>query len=364
MCWLCLAACGRFGFSETPVAGDAIELGDGSRPDIIFTANVVFVTAPTVVPAELGGLTAADTICQTTADQALLPGTYIAWLSTSTTNAIDRLAGSRGWVRTDGIPFADQTTDIVAGNLLSPISLLADGTEQVFGNPTVATGTTPAGVVNATCNDWTSLTGSFTEGSLAATSREWSNLILANTGCELPARIYCFGIGKQMAVTTSAATGRRAFLSTQVTTVGGVVALDDRCRLDAVAAQLPGSYRALIATSTMTALSRFNTVGPRWERLDGIPLAPTAADLAIGLRVPLSIHADGSRGITDGQAWTGANDPSSLSPTDESCLDWTSSSNPNGGHLGFSDYGGPMAFTYLLNRRCDDTRHGIYCLEE
>src|SRR5262245_12432676 len=100
-------------------------LGDGSRPDIVVTSNVAFVTTRTLNPSTFGGLAGADAICQATADQAGLPGTYIAWLSTTTTNAVDRLAGSRGWVRTDGVPFADTPADIAAGRIFAPLSLLA-----------------------------------------------------------------------------------------------------------------------------------------------------------------------------------------------------------------------------------------------
>ena len=362
--WVCLAACGRFGFSEPN--RDAIELGDGSRPDIVFASNVVFVTTPTIVPGALGGLAQADAICQASADQSALPGTYIAWLSTSTVNAIDRLAGSRGWVRTDGTPFADQPSDLVAGTVWSPISLLADGSEQVFADPVVITGTTAAGVAaTTTCGNWTSMTGTFTQGFLTATSAAWSEAVVADaTVCNVAARLYCFGIGNQVAVMTPGATSRRAFLSTAITSGNGVAPMDDRCRQDAIAASLPGTYRALIATTTMTALSRFTTNGPRWERVDGIPLAPTAPDLAIGFRVPLPIRADGSRDTTDGEAWTGAGDPSTVSVSDEACLDWTSTSVSQGGRLGLVDHAGPKAFTYLLHRRCDDSMHGVYCLQE
>jgi len=368
LCWLCLAACGRIGFSESTGTGDAIQLGDGSRPDIIFTSNVVFVTTQTVVPGELGGLAAADAICQTSADQSQLPGTYIAWLSTSTTNAIDRLASSRGWVRTDGIPFADQPSDIVAGTIWSPISLLADGTEQAFADPIVITGTTETGVLDATtCGDWTSTSGTFSGGFLTATSAGWSsaNLPLDSDLCTVSARLYCFGIGNQMMVTTPSPTGRRAFLSTNIGPIaGGVAAMDDRCRQDAAAAQLSGSYRALIATSTMTALSRFNTTGPRWVRRDGIPLAPSAADLVTGFRIPLTLRADGSLGTNvNGWVWTGA-EPNMLSEMNRSCVEWTSASAGRGGQIGYSYHNGPKAFLYLMNRRCDDYNEAIYCFEE
>lgn len=367
--WLAAAGCGRFGFAAAGDGGasegasnDVIQLGDGSRPDIVFATNVVFVTTPTATPGSFAGLAAADAFCQASAAAANLPGNYVAWLSTAVTNAIDRLTGSRGWVRTDGVPFADQPADIAAGHVWAPISLLADGSEQVFDATAVVTGTLAAGTMapSTNCSDWTSTAGLGEVGSLDATIQRWTDNF-ASGSCSAASRIYCFGIGNQMPVSTSPPTGRRAFLSTAVGTVAGIGMLDARCAQDAAAAGLAGTFRALVATSTASAISRFDTTGARWERLDGIPLAPTAAALAIGLRVPLDLHADGTYDMTTERVWTGAADPMSLS-SGMSCADWTSSSPSQAGTLGSPRNGGNLSFS-AGSRRCDDVTHYVYCLE-
>src|SRR5947207_2017750 len=121
---LLLSACGRLGFDAQRV-GD----GDGSggtadgfvRGDVTITNNIAFLSQPTVVVGTLGSASAADQACGDQAIAAGLPGTYVAWISTSTSNAIDRLAGARGWVRVDGVPFADQLSELAASHLMSPL---------------------------------------------------------------------------------------------------------------------------------------------------------------------------------------------------------------------------------------------------
>src|SRR5262245_28339890 len=53
-------------------------------------AKAVFATS-TLQDGNLGGLEGADAICATRATAALLPGTFKAWLSTTTTSAASRL---------------------------------------------------------------------------------------------------------------------------------------------------------------------------------------------------------------------------------------------------------------------------------
>src|SRR5690348_11017356 len=65
--------------------------------------NRAFVTR-SVLPGNFGGIDVADGLCNTEASDAGLGGTFVAWLSTSAVDARDRLDGSRGWVRTDGLP--------------------------------------------------------------------------------------------------------------------------------------------------------------------------------------------------------------------------------------------------------------------
>jgi len=352
-----LSACGRIGFASLGSLDDAdvITIGDGSRPDITFQTNIAFVSTPMAVPGSFGTLAAADAFCQANADQSRLPGTYIAWLSTTGTNAIDRLAGSRGWVRPDGVPFVDTPADLVAARILSPLSVMADGTDTIFGNVAVVTGTTAAGVrASSNCTDWTAPTGTTLTGQLSTTAPEWTFLV-AQSACSGPARIYCFGVGLTVPVTTSAPQGRRAFLS-KPTTLNGIAALDNHCQSEAAA--LGGTFRAFVATSTSTAGSRFNGNGPRWERLDGVPLAPLASDLlTTGLRAPLNLDATGV--VNTYVAWTGATTPSVLSTI--SCSDWTTSSPSGNANWGDPKYGGSYGFGRGTSR-CD-LQKSVYCLE-
>lgn len=76
---------------------------DAARGDELLQANkYIFVTEP--VDGNLGGLTGADELCQDTADAAGIQGTYIAFLSTSTINAIDRVPSNGGpWYNEDDV---------------------------------------------------------------------------------------------------------------------------------------------------------------------------------------------------------------------------------------------------------------------
>ena len=60
--------------------------GGGAAP-----RNIVFATS-TLQDGNLGGLAGADAICNTRASAAGLPGAYVAWLSSTTVDARDRLA--------------------------------------------------------------------------------------------------------------------------------------------------------------------------------------------------------------------------------------------------------------------------------
>jgi hypothetical protein len=366
-CWalICACACGRIGFGAG-VGSDGPLLGDGSRPDIVFTANVAFVTPRTVVPGSLGGLAGADALCQSAATQASLPGTYVAWLSSTTTNAIDRLAGSRGWVRSDGLPFADTAADIAAGRIFTPISLQADGSEQVFQQiPDVATATAADGTVAppgsgvGTCGDWTSSNGSSTGGDLNTTAG-WTTGGLLNT-CSMPTRIYCFGIGNNVPVTPSDS-GRRAFISNPIQPGNGIGALDTQCQSDATAAGLVGTFLAFVATTTAPANSRFDGTGPLWVRVDGVRLAPTAADvMSLGQRIPLDLHADQTlaAGVLIIETWTGATAPTALGVN--TCMDWTVGTSGRSGSYGNALLGGTHGF-WNTEIRCNVAK-SVYCLE-
>ena len=82
-----VASCGRFHFDAR---NDATDDATGSR------ANYAFVTSSLQLPTSFGAdLAGADLICNMRAQEVPLPGTYVAWLSSSTSAARDRLVADR-----------------------------------------------------------------------------------------------------------------------------------------------------------------------------------------------------------------------------------------------------------------------------
>jgi hypothetical protein len=62
----------------------------------------------------------------------------------------------------------------------------------------------------------------------------------------------------------------------------GLTAVDHLCTTEAAAARLTGSFSALVATGTASAISRFDPSGANWVRRDGVALAGTVGDFAAG----------------------------------------------------------------------------------
>ena len=293
--------------------------------------NIVFVTS-TSQDGNLGGLAGADAICNARAAAAALPGTYVAWLSTSTVDAKDRLGTARGWVRPDGLPFADTVADITAGKIFYPPRLDEFGTDvSVLGFLVTAyTGTLSAGTVTptpSTCMDWTDnnvdlFTGL---GQADATTEMWTD---SNAGarCIAQVRLYCFGTDHTASVLPPGSTGRLAFVSSALFPPdAGLAAADTLCQNEATTAALPGTYKALLATEGFHAASRFNLVGTTWVRLDGVKVVDQASDLAGSqFLAPLNLQADGATYLGGGHpVWKGAAD-FNTSGVGTSCSSWTS----------------------------------------
>jgi len=107
------------------------------------------------------GLSSGDALCQLLADASALGGTYRAWLSTTTVDAIDHITGAGPWYRIDGaLAFPNHvslgTTPRVPvdiderGNKPDPYYEAWTGT-GVGGRHYVRNGLT-----STTCADWTS----------------------------------------------------------------------------------------------------------------------------------------------------------------------------------------------------------------
>jgi len=322
----------------------------------------------------LGGQAGADTECAAAATAAHLPpGTYKAWLSTSTLNVVSKLGSARGFVRTDGSPFADQVSDITAGKILHSLNLDENGSD--IGANGAWTGTTNSGttVAGSTCVDWTSSSNSdngatgFTTGGPGG----WSDQFGSGPGgppCDQTPRLYCFDTSHVTPLTYTPAAGRVAFLSaSSFDTTSLVAGADALCQSEAASAGLanPTHFLALLSTSTVSAASRFNlsAMSMPYVRPDGIKIAdaPTI-EMGGALNSGIWQHADGSYAMGT-STWTGSSTPSSTGAA--TCSDWSSNSSGTMGHAnsGGSDFTDTRWWGPGNDAICN-LALSVYCLEQ
>lgn len=278
--------------------------------------NLVFLTSTTARPDLFASAADVDSHCNTSAQAAGLPGTYVAWYSDSTADAIDRLGTARGWMRVDGRPFADSVADLVAGQVLHPALFSELGDALTLSFPHVATATLANGRLSANnCETTAKVTIGVTDG-----TSDFTNWL--SSDCAVGRRYLCLGVDYNRAIPELSPLARKAFLSDAGWTPSGLSSADTLCQGEATASGLEGSYRALLATSSAASISRFDTGGAPWVRLDGVPLAPTAAEFAVGnVATTLSLTPSGI--YTSADTWHGADTPAELA-TGLSCSDWES----------------------------------------
>jgi hypothetical protein len=264
--------------------------------------NVVFVSSARY-GGDLGGLAGADAKCAALASAAGLAGTFKAFLFASSGGAPGRLGAARGWVRPDGKPFADTVADLTAGRILHPPRI--DETGADVGQDWAWSGSTDGTV---TCDDW--VTGANTMpgrgGATSGTAGLWVSYELPT--CATPHRLYCFGVDHGIALPSRPRTGRLAFVATGAfSPSSGLAGADAVCQGAASAAALTGrTFKALLATPSASAASRFSTTGATWVRPDGTAIVATAADLATALLdAPINQDLAGTHHGNSG-AWVGA----------------------------------------------------------
>jgi hypothetical protein len=330
---------------------------DGAAIDAPTQPNIVFATS-TVSTGNLGGLLGADAICNARAQAVPLRGHYVAWLSTSTVNARDRLGAARGWVRPDGLAFVDTVADLLAGKILYVPRI--DETGAIISDTTAPTmtGTRPDGTVTAgaTCGDWMSASNSQSRGAglVYAGGGEWT--VGWGGTCDQFQRLYCFGIDAQLPITATPVSGRRMFLSTPWMPSGGMSNADTHCNSDATAASLSGSYRAMLATSTTTALERFTLDSRPWVRPDGVRVAAANGLAAQDLDSAPNVTAAGT--FVSDWPFTGALSPSAAAA--DNCTDWSSTSATS--TIGYSWRATAGFYSALGGIPCNVARP-IYCGE-
>jgi hypothetical protein len=335
----------------------------------------VFVTS-TLQNGNLGGLAGADAICAARATAASLPGTYVAWLSSASTNAATRLGSAQGFVRVDGKPFANTMTDITTNKIFNPLRLDESGVDVTINQSpsastvTVWTGTSKDGLAAAArCNDWLSamdtvdgFTGRVSGGPASWTAR-------SNGGCDSARHLYCFqtdhtGVDLVPAPTS----GNLAFATTKSFTPGpgGIDGADTLCANEAAAASLPGTYKALLATTTASAASRM-TLASLYVRPDGIPIA-TGTTVQAGGALDSGIwqRADGTYVPATGDlAFTGAPTPASTGTLTSTCSDWMSTATP-GATIGATTFADPTWWFVPpgVNPVSCNQALAVYCLQQ
>jgi hypothetical protein len=325
------------------------------------TYNYAFVTSTTELPSLLGGVAGADALCNQRAQGAGLPGQYVAWISSTTSDARMRLGSASGWLRTDRRPFAASVASLFAGKALYPLKLDENGNEVA--EETVATGTLGDGTVAASnCSDWTLFGPSdrLTSGYPWMATDRWS---VGGLGyCNEPTRLYCFGKDHDAPIPSMLVQGRKAFVTKQRFDPSmGIAAADTLCQSEGAA--LPGTYKALLATTTASAISRFSTSGPTWVRTDGIALWAFAADAAANASIlaPILLPADGSPPLP-GWVWIGA---SALdAPGTDTCADWTSNASTSTGGTGQVNESGNWTDTNVACNSYEASYVRLACLQE
>ena len=362
---------GGAGASGAAGAAGADGGGIGSPP------NVAFVTNESFVVSTLGGLAGADAKCQAAAAAAGLPGTFVAWLSDSSADALTRLGTARAWARTDGRPFVDSVADLVALRHLYPLHIDENGQRIVA---TVVTGTGPDGLRQSAtgdfCQDWTGENAAvgFVGGDPDSFGPNWTGAStnpLFTTPCTNEANLYCFQTDHSDPLVTNFPTSRKVFVTLATVPLGGLAALDQHCTDQAAAGGVfTGSFKALVATDGASAISRFDDTGAPWGRRDGVLLTDSAADIATAtqLLAPINEFSDGTF-VWDTPGgdlvYSGAATPGTPGIAAETCGgDWSSTSGQH--RFGFAGLSTKEWWDdqRLPSPAACNTFRRVYCFEE
>lgn len=324
-------------------------------------ARKVFVTS-TTHNGNLGGLVGADATCQARATAAGSPGTFRAWLSTTTQDAFCHVAGFGGtraldcgqgalpdggpYERADGKPFAPSLQELTGAAAQIWTTLSVDENGAAVTAPSVFTASTAAGALSSasnTCTDWTSAASAPTvSGDPLSGPALWSFATVDS--CAGAHRLYCFEVGVSARTGYTEENGALVFVSsTAFTPGGGLAAADAHCAARASAAWLPTSltFRAWLATPTASAASRFGWTGA-YKRVDGRTVATSLADFsdaaasATDPELPSGIwknELDAGRSVA---VFTGSPFEGGVSTNGESCAAWTDPSSGANAIVGLS----------------------------
>lgn len=157
-----------------------------------------FVTNEPVSIGEFGSLDGADSHCTKLANEADLPGNFIAWLSSGVQTAGERLVHSRRpWRTPNDLLIAQGWDDLENGDLARPLNVTEKGVELLVspmcGSCPVWTATTIDGLaLMPNCSDWSAGgMASAAVGECTLADSHWTDGC-DPLQCSSTARLYCF----------------------------------------------------------------------------------------------------------------------------------------------------------------------------
>jgi hypothetical protein len=297
--------------------------------------HVIFTTAQTV-SSGLGGLAAMDSRCQAKAQAAGLDGTWMAILSDSTADVIDRLAAAGA----DG-PFFNtyrQGPQLVAADLagLFDESLAATLFFDEFGDQMVSdsatwTATLADGTYSGSSyDDWRSFNGSSRVGRQLSTDSHWLDWF-EQQGVHSH-NLYCVRTDRSPVFSPPPPPiySHLVFVSSALFNgdFGGLSGADAECQRLADAAGMDDRlWKAILSDSSVAARDRIRVHGPVYN-LRGDFVAADLEDLFDGGNAAF-IRFDENGGLRNDQlVWTGSHpDGSRYSAAGPGAYkqDWTSS---------------------------------------
>ena len=160
------------------------------------SGRYAFVSKGTVQPGAGHSRATFDALCQSEANTAGLPGTYLALVATTQSTAIERFttsATSPPWFRPDGVQLVTAAGGLLGDGpeLLAPFNVAADGTYVADSSPwTGALQTDQVGTLATTCNDSSSAVGSG-DGGMSSLAYDWYNEFQESLTCAGAEPAFC-----------------------------------------------------------------------------------------------------------------------------------------------------------------------------
>lgn len=142
---------------------------------------------------------------------------------------------------------------------------------------------------------------------------------------------------------------------------GGVTGADAACTAAAQGAQLGGTFKAWISTSTQNAIDRIVDVGP-WQDLSGATLFADREGLKTSPKVGIRLDERGQFLPSD-RVWTGTQYGGTFDSLNGACKDWTSGSMSDLAKIGQVGRSDGAAWTAFSATTCDQEGH-LLCIEQ